>query len=153
MAFPSSGGSVPYTLEAAWQGARTTAAMVKSQAQQLAGAAQSAAVSGQTLISFAAFLADSYARLNQYASLSGIAAYAQNQIGDATFDVSSAFTAMTSAISATVGWIKGNFPKDANGNLLYVQFTSDGHTQYTSFTVAQLANFVTQLNSLIATID
>jgi len=153
MAFPSNTGSVPYTLEAGLSVAMRMAGDIKAQAQALLSGAQSGGVFGNSIVAFAAFLASDLTQFNVIASLSGIGSYAQSQIGSATENITTDFQNLTAAITNTINWITGNFPKDANGNVLYQQFNADGTSKYTLFTPAQLTGFATQLNALIATIN
>lgn len=153
MAFPSSTGSLPITLESGWEQARQIAATVKTQAQTLLAGSQGAGVPGNTILSYCAYLDFANTTLTQIAAVPGMAAYAQAQIGT-SLDVSSAFNTMLSAIVNTVNWLRTNFPKDGSGNLLYTQFASSGGQQvYTTFTSAQLSAFVPVLQALLATID
>lgn len=155
MAFPSTIGTVPTTLEAGWEQARALAATVKQQAQGMVAGAGGNGVYANQILSAYAFFQSAIATFNTIAGIAGIAAYAQAQIGSSTEDIASDFEAMVNAIQAAVTWINGNFPHDASNppNLLFAQFSSTGVIQYTLFTPAELAGLVTVLNALIATIN
>lgn len=153
MAFPSSTGSLPITLESGWEQARQIAGAIKAQSQNLVSQGQGAGISGNVIVSFAGYLDSVNAQLTSIAGISGMASYAQAQVGSSTLDVAAAFSAMQTAITNTIGWIKTNFPKDASGNLLFTQWGTGGQAIYTQFTSVQLSGFVTQLQALIATID
>lgn len=152
MAFPASNGATLYTLEAAWAGARDAAYQIKSNALSLAALATTGA-GAESFVWMPGWVSDYNAKLNAFAAVPGIVAYAQAQVADPSLDVAAAFGAMQQALIAVGNWIVSNFPKDASNNLLYIQFTSDGHLQYSAFTSAQLSGLLTLLNALIATID
>jgi len=153
MAFPSSSGSIPITLESGWEQARVIAATVKTQAQTMLAGAQGAGLSADTILQYTAYLDSASTQLTQIAGISGMAAYAQAQIGT-SLDVASAFNAMLSAIQSTVAWVRANFPADGSGNLLYTQFAPSGGSRvFTQFTAAQLTSFVPVLQALLATIN
>lgn len=150
MGFPSI-NTAP-TLDESWREARLLASQIKQNAQDNVTAAATG-INGRSLIGLSAYMADQYARLGILAAIPNLAAYAQTQVSNPSLDVASAFNTMRTAMVNVVSWIMTNFPKDASSNLLYQQFTGDGHTTYTTFTSGQLAPLVTLLNALIATID
>jgi len=150
MGFPSINTSP--TLDESWREARLLASQVKQNAQDNATAAANG-LNGRTLIGLAAYMSDQYARLGVLGAIPNLAAYAQTQVSNPSLDVATAFNNMRTAMLNVVSWVMTNFPKDGSGNLLYQQFTGDGHTSYTTFTSGQLASLVTLLNALIATID
>ena len=152
MAFPSNTGTTPNTLDEAWRLARDIAAQVKQTASDYKTNA-AGGLSGRSVLGLSAFMADQFAAFGTLSAIPNIAAYAQTQVNNPSLDVAAAFNAMRTAISNVISWITTNFPKDVNGNLLYTQFTADGHITYTNFTSGQLAGLVTQLTALIATID
>lgn len=149
MAFPSTNST--NTLDAALRQAMGIAGDIKAKAQNLANAAASG-LGGDQIVWWPIYLTTQNNLLTQCASVSGIGAYAQAQLGNATFDIVGAFTTMQAAIVSTIAWISTNFPKDVNGNLLYVQYGSGVFT-YTQFTPGQLSGLVSALNALIATIN
>ena len=155
VAFPSSNGTRQESVAAAWTRARDLAASVKTRTSALSTAAAAEAISSTAILEYAMLLADVKIRLQSAASVSGIAAYAQNQIADPTFDIVSSFNDMVAAITAVQNWIVTNFPKDGNGFLLAKTFMGDnsGRTQDRTFTPAQTATLRTVLNNLVATID
>src|SRR5512146_2446165 len=111
MAFPSSTGSLPITLESGWEQARQIAAAIKAQSQNLVAAGQGAGIAGNVILTFVASLDSSSATLSSIAAISGMPSYAQTQVGT-TLDVAAAFNAMTSAIASVISWTRTNFPKD-----------------------------------------
>lgn len=151
MPFPSL-NDVP-NLAQGWTVALSVATQLKAQCNALAAACQAGPVSAQQIVAFPAYLYSCQSQFNTVAGLTGIAAYAQEQIGNASVNIPSVFSAMQTAITSTIAWVLANFPKDGNGNLLYVQFNASGQLVFTNFTPAQLAGFVTVLQALSATID
>jgi hypothetical protein len=153
MAFPALNGTTfPFTLDAAWAGARNTAAQIKAQCTALNAQIAAGPVSSQVIINNLSFFATLNTQLTAYAAVPGLAAYAQQQVNNPSLDVAGAFTTMQAALVATGNWIVTNFPTDSSGFLQATQF-SNGQVQWANFTSAQLAGLVTQLNALSATIS
>jgi|SRR5581483_310673 len=153
MGFPATGGTTfPYTLDAAWQGARAAAAQVKQQATALNSQIAAGPVSAQVIIASLSFFVTLNGQLTTYAATPGIAAYAQAQVNNPTLDVAGAFTTMQNALVAVNNWITTNFPVDAGGYLQAIQFVG-GNPTYVNFTQAQLSGLSTLLTALSATIS
>lgn len=153
MPFPAANGTTfPVTLEAAWMGARNTAAQIKAQASNLNSQIATGPVSSQVIINSLSFFVTLNGQLTTYAAVPGLAAYAQAQVNNPSLDVAGAFTTMQNALVAVGSWIMTNFPVDANGFLQAIQF-SGGNVVWATFTSAQLAGLTTALNALIATIS
>jgi protein involved in sex pheromone biosynthesis len=153
MAFPSLGGSKQDNLSAAWESVRGLAASVKSRATSLRSQAAAGSIPSVSILNFAGFMANVKDAFNRAASINGMAAYAQEQIGDNTVDIVAEFTAMTAQVSAVIQWVIDNFPKDGSGFLLATTLDANGREQQRLFTTAQTATFRTALNGLIAAID
>ena len=85
----------------------------------------------------------------QVAAIPGIAAYAQAQFNDATYDVATEFTNMVNTINAVVNWVVTNFPKDTGGFAQAYTLASDGSRTPVTFTPAQTAGLTTALNAEI----
>lgn len=153
MAFPSSNGTAQVSLAEAWTDARAAAANVKTRAQLASTAAGGGALTGDAAIALALFLADSKVQLQRDAAVSGMAAYAQSQVGNPALNVATEFSAMQTALDGVVAWIVSNFPKDAGGRLLHQTLTAAGRPVSAPFTAAQTAGLRTALASLIAAID
>ena len=150
MAFPSNTGSTPISLSLALQNAQQIAGNLKAQAQNLVTLATGNGVQAFQLLNLPSQWTTWNNQLTSYANLSGMAAFAQAQLGDAS--VGSDFAAMQSAITAVVNWIVANFPA-SNGFLQALTFGAQGVVNYVTFTPAQLTPLVTLLNALIATIN
>jgi hypothetical protein len=91
---------------------------------------------------------------NQTAALSGIAAYAQAQLGNGSLNVATEFTSMVNAATALRDWIFTNFPKDAgSGAWLTGSFNNAGTLTELVFTTAQLAQFRANVDTFVATIS
>lgn len=145
--FPASGVT---TLATAWGQVRGTAAHVKQQSVDLNNASS---VTRMTVLNFCNALADALARLDQYAAVSGLAAYVQAELNDSSINIASEFTTMRTQIVALQDWIVANFPKDGSSNLVVYSFDSNKRFADIALTTAQLAAFKIQLAALIATIN
>ena|ERR1043166_4600884 len=153
MAFPSTTGTKRDDLQGAWQQARSLAAAIKTQTQNVRAQSAAGTLGASVLLAYLTEVADVRTQLLIDAAVPGIGAYAQSQINDATFDVSAAFTAMVNQLTSARDWIIANFPKDASGFLLAQTLAADGHQQDRVFTAAQTAGLRTTLDALLATID
>lgn len=153
MPFPASNGSIPLTLDAAWALARSTAQQVQQQAVALNAQISAGPVSAQAIVNSCSFFATLNATLTQCAAVSGLAAYAQTQVGNPGLDVAGAFSGMQAALVAVGSWIMTNFPKDAASYLAYVKFNGAGQPVYDAFTQAALAPLAALLTALSATIN
>ena len=152
MAFPSEGGSRAATARV-WLDTRNAARMVKAQANTLNTASAAGPISAKDVLDFATTLADAIDRFNAAKVVPGIAAFAQNQLNDATVDIVTEFNNMVTGCVNVRDWIVNNFPKDASGYLLFISFTAAGRYAYRQFSSTQTAGMRTQLATLIAAID
>lgn len=89
---------------------------------------------------------------NRDAAVPNIAAYAQAQFNDSTYNVATEFTNMVNALNAVVSWVVTNFPKDAGGFIQAYTINADGSRSPASFTSAQTGGLLTAVNNAIATI-
>jgi hypothetical protein len=153
MAFPSAGGTKANSLADAWDRVRAVAAAVKRSAQNLNTLSLAGPIAGTSIVRFCGDLADARDTFTQLAAVSGLGAYAQEQVADPALNIANEFTAMLNAIDSTRTWITTNFPKDGGGFLLAVSFDANGRTVERTFDTATLAGFRTQLAALISTID
>jgi len=90
----------------------------------------------------------------QFASLSatpGLAAYAQAQEDDATYDVAAEFTAMRSAVQSAIGWIGSNVPTTAT--VAPIGEWTDQTVTSNAFTPAQTAGLRAALQVVVDSID
>lgn len=147
MAFPAEG---KVTLRRAWEGITSQSTRIKRIANELIAASN---ITRKNILDYANSLTESLATLDGYVTTPGLLAYAQNELNDATINLSAEFTTMRTQIVATQDWIVANFPKDAAGNLAVYAF--DANKRYTdiNLTSGQLTAFKTQLNALVATIN
>src|ERR1044071_9190758 len=125
VAFPASTGTRQQSLVQAFGALRAFAGSIKSRSVALNVACAAGNIGSSTLLDYAAFISDARTRMQIASSVSGLAAFAQQQINDATFDISASFTSMMTQIDATSAWFVANFPKDGNGFLLAKTFTGD----------------------------
>jgi hypothetical protein len=91
--------------------------------------------------------------MSGWASTPGLAAYARAQTDDPNYDVVAEFNAMLNAINSAKTTLTNMFPKDGSGFILYQTIQPNGSLQNRTFTVAQLAGAVVQIDAVIATID
>lgn len=88
-----------------------------------------------------------------WAATPGLAAYASAQYDDPAYDVAAEFVAMRDAIVSARDTLIAMFPKEAGtGFILYQTIQADGSLAFRTFTAAQLAGAVAQIDSVIATI-
>lgn len=92
------------------------------------------------------------ARINLWQGAPGLAIYAQGQYNDPAYDVVNEFASMKTAISNAQTTLTTMFPKDGSGFILYQTIQADGSIVNRTFTSAQLANAVTTVDSVLATI-
>lgn len=93
------------------------------------------------------------AALQSAAAIPGMAAYAQQQLNNGTYDVVTEFNTMISALQAVIAWVVNNFPKEVDGFLKdTTAINADGSRTAASFTSVQTAGWITQLNAFIATV-
>lgn len=152
MAFPSTVGTKPDTLDSAWTRARSLAGSLKQRAQNLNSLSLAGVVPAGLITQFCTLLADTRDQFAAIGAVPGLGAYAQEQVGDVGLNVATEFAAMTTAIDNTSAWIVANFPA-SGGFLLASSFDGNGRVVERTFDSASLAGFRTQLAALIATID
>lgn len=151
MAFPSDGGSTR-SLADLWRQVRGYAGAVKSRAQALRNQAAAGPVSAMQMLDLTTVLADAKVQFQSAAAVSGLAEYAQQQVGNPALDVVAEFNAMMAQIDATILWIRTNLPNDGT-YLLALTLGTDGRYSWRTFAPAATAGLRTQLDALIATID
>jgi hypothetical protein len=152
MAFPSTAGTAPEALSVAWVSAMSVAGAIKTDTQAVRAQSLAGNVGASRILNHLTFLADQKVRLQAIAALPGIGAYAQAQANDPGLNVAAEFTAMLAAMDGVRDWVIANFP--ASGGFLQAQsIQADGRTTDRQFSTAQLANYRTQLDALIAAIN
>lgn len=93
------------------------------------------------------------ALMSAWAGTPGLAAYAQAQYNDATYDVVAEFNNMKTAMQNAQTTLTNMFPKDASSFILYQTIQANGSLLNRTFTAAQLAAAVSTIDSVIATIN
>jgi hypothetical protein len=151
MAFPSSGGTTR-SLGDVWRLVRGLAANVKAQAVGLRAGAAAGPVSAGRVLEFLDELANAKARFEEAAAISGLAAYAQEQIGNPALNVAQEFASMLAQVDATIAWGAANLPAQG-GFLSVLTLPASGVYTWRSFSVAETAGLRVRLDALIATID
>jgi hypothetical protein len=91
--------------------------------------------------------------INAWASTPGLAQYARDQQNDPAYDIVAEFQAMRNAMVSARDNLVAGFPKDPNGWILYQSLNPDGTFSYRTFTAAQLASAVAQIDAVIAAIN
>lgn len=150
MAFPSSAGQDD--LDTAWTAIRASAGRVKVESQRLSAQSVAGDIEAQVVVRYADALASCNDQFARYTVVPGLVAYVRAQINDDTLDIVAEYNTMLTQINAVRNWIIANFPKDANGFLLYHTFGATGRIVQRTLTPAQTAGLRTQLDALIATI-
>lgn len=146
MAFPTS----DLTLAADLERAQRTATLVRRVSVQDRDRMAAGAITAFAAINLMDNLKRGREELHSAASRTGIAAYAQEQLG---MDVSGDFTAMLNALDAAISGIASALPKDSNGYLLVETIHASGDRTPRTFSPAQTASIRGLLDTLIATIE
>lgn len=128
------------------------AVQLKSAVQRRSSDFQSGAGADE-IIGLADQLREYRERFNQIRQTPGIAAYAQAQENDGTYDVAAEFNAMIAAIDAAIAEILSTFPSDAQDYLLAYKFNADGSTSPRQFTGGALGGVRTALDAIAASIS
>src|SRR5262245_18933584 len=126
---------------------------VKDAANSVNLASQAGPVSAGTVLNLLQLLVDQKLTLQTSGGMTGMTAFAQEQIGNGTLVISTEFTNLIAAMDAVGGWITGNFPKDVNGVLLYETFDVNARRVQVTFSSVQLAPLRTLLTSLAAAVS
>lgn len=148
MAFPANQMRLAPTLDqvaAVLRGVRTFA--LDRRAAMLAGN-----VAANSIIDIWERLKTTKVQLQAFAAVPGLSAYAQEQYGSGTLNISAEFTAVLDALDDVTENIEATFPKDASGWLLAAQFGASVLT-YRQFTPAQTSALAGLLNTLANTIS
>lgn len=150
MAWPASTDRLERVLE----GVDEKANQVKAHLQAIVSASEAGAIPRHRIINTMAMLTQAVAVFQAAASVPGLVQYAKDQKADQALDVAAEFTAMVRACTALRDWILTNFPKDAgSGAWLAQSFDSAGVATELTFSTAALAQFRSNANSVIATIN
>ena len=149
MAFPAS----TQTQVDALTGIRRVAINLKAQSQSLLAILQSDGATASQLVGYFGNLKSSLDNFITYASVPGLAQYAQNQYDDDTLNIVTEYQAMKEAVENTIEWIATNIPTDSNGYAAIKLLNVDGTIQDRSFGVAAVAPLASLVSTLIGTID
>jgi hypothetical protein len=96
-------------------------------------------------------LAQHRTRLQEVASIPGLADYARAQEADAGYDVAAEFNALVATVNATITWMQSAIPAAGGYDQMYTR--PDGiNLVPRSFTSAALAPLVTRLQAIAATV-
>lgn len=131
-----------------------SAASIKTATTTLRDESIAGNVPRKRFIDFMARLDRTAALVSSYSSVLGLLQYARDQYGNQTLDIVADFVAYRNAALALRDWISSVFPKDAGtGAWLVSEFQNDGTEVLLEFTPAQLSGFVTNCDTLLATMD
>jgi hypothetical protein len=155
--FPSSTGTAQASLAVGWTQARNAAATVKQKTQSIRDAILAGPISSSMILGYMTAIADQKVILQAAGGLTGMAAFAQAQVGQPGLDVAQAFTDMINAINTVGSAIIGAFPTVTDGNgtwLLAISWSGGtGRTIDRQFSTVAMSFLVPSLNALITTID
>lgn len=111
----------------------------------------SAAAGGTTpsmFVGFHNFLMTLAPQWDALKNVSGLAAYIQTRIGDASYDPVAAYNAVQAAGGNCVTYIRQNLTQDANGNICMWKLVGGSYVGIT-YPAAALTSFVTLLDALL----
>jgi len=128
-----------------------TATRLKAYATEIRDFSEVEYTSANQIIQLYARLVEAKVLFASVADLPGIAAYAQEQLGDDQLDIAAEFLAMTAQIENCRQWVLSNFP-NYNGYILKDTLDSTGIV-VRNFSPAELSSLRTVLDTLITTID
>jgi hypothetical protein len=151
VAFPSSSGSAD--LDTAWSILRSQATRIKNEAANLRNLAAAGPLAAVLVVDLCQLLSSARTSILTASQTSGLEAYARTQINNPSLDLVAAYNAMSAQVTATIDWIRANFPKDDDDYLLVLSIDVDGVKVWRTFTPEETAGLRTVLDSLVATID
>jgi len=149
MAFPASLS----ILQTEFSQALYTASALKQNAQGLRNASAAGPVTRGAVLELWRQLGAALVIWNRAATTPGMAQYAMDQFDNQSLDIAAEFTAMLAAADSLRGWINTNFPRNGSGALLLETADANGVRSNMTFTTLELADFRTQADSFIATIN
>lgn len=149
MAYPAS----TRTLQSVLDEINATALRVKANLQAVRTASAAGPIARQQILDVQRDLARALERLTTLSATPGLVAYAQAQFNSPTLDVATEFTAMLAAMTSLRDWTFANFPKDAgSGAWLVYTYDTSGLATPLTFTTAELAQWRTRVDAVVATI-
>lgn len=135
------------TKSTAYRQSLDTCTQLKKYCQDVRALMAAGPISGNLAVELHERLIRDRAVLNAVAGVPGIAAYAQAQEGDGTYNVATEFAAVVAAIEAVRDWLVANVNTTS-----WVTFSTSGVATKT-FSSAATAGARTQLDALIAAIE
>jgi hypothetical protein len=135
------------TKSTAYRSALDTCTQLKKYCQDVRDLMAAGPISGNLAIELHERLIRDRATLNAVSAVTGIAAYAQSQEGDGTYNVATEFAAVVAAIESVRDWLITNVNTTS-----WVTFSTAGVSTKT-FSSAATAGARTQLDALVATIE
>jgi hypothetical protein len=115
---------------------------------------QAGSVSADWVFEFLNSCDNAIRNFNRFKTVTGLDAYAQEQLPGYVGTMTNDLTAVVNAIQSCVDWVVTNFPKDSTDTYLlaYSSLAADGTKTPRMFTSAQTAGLQTQLSAVIALI-
>ncbi len=129
------------------------AASLKQQCASYITALQSGPVSADQIIGVLSSMSGQGDRIASLKATTGLNAQAQAQIPGYVGTMTSDITALQTVLQGVIDWVVNNIPKDGNGFILVYTMTPTGNKVARTFSPAQTAGLVTQLQALQATIS
>lgn len=121
--------------------------VLPAMAQSLAGT-----VNVNTILQFVDNLKAALQVMAANASVPGLAAYAQAQIGVPSYDPVADYNTLVTQLNDCIAWVTSNFPKDTGGFMQAYTLNADGSRTQATFTSAQTAQLLTRINTALATL-
>ena len=110
-------------------------------------------MSANAVISVLTRMTGSIAVFDATSSIPGLAAYAQNEENDPTYDVVAEFSSMRIEAIGTRDWILTNFPTAVSGEIIKDTLEPNGDITVRQFTSVETAGLQSALGLLIASIN
>jgi hypothetical protein len=133
--------------------AKSLAASIRSQAQQAATDFTSTGADADRILSLIRRLIGARKRFNELKTTPGLAAHAQEQENDPTYDVAAEFTAMLATLQAAEDALIAAIPRDGSGYLLLQTMNAQGDLGPRQFTPAQLNSIVPLFVAIVDSIS
>jgi len=150
---PSDAGTNPFDIRNAWEQLRRRAGNVKKQCARFLAIYGAGDAPSNDCVSLVFFLAEHRISIEEYATISGVAEYAKEQLNDPNFDLAAEVAAFGTLVGAVVAMAQADLPKDGNGYLLYTKIAPNGLSNYRVFPGATLTGFRSALSAIVSAIN
>ena len=126
---------------------------VKKQTLEIRTLASVDGMGRRQLVVYMARLSRAVTRINELGNVPGLAQYAKDQYNNPTLEIVTEFQTFRAACVQLRDWVYNNFPKHTSGAWLVSEFANDGTETMMTFTAAQLGQFVSHCDTLLALMD